>query len=619
MATHNVDTRTLQAVSTLRSLGSALPGNPMSLTKADVGLPNVDNTSDENKPVSTAQATAINAKYTKPAGGVPLADLAAEVQNRLPLVYRVSPTGGNVRQMLQQANDDIREAGGGIIELDSGAVYTLDATGLIIDIGAGVGIRGNGAYIDARSVTGGTSALTLTSRQREAGVVLPGVDTDTRNFYGKRASVEGFMLMGSSGIGAADGIDVNMNPIDGGRAPRATVRNVVTQGFYRAIRHRNKAYLCEFENGGVVDAEIGLSYEGGSDQGENTVFRSFAIGNCNDVGILIDCRLADDPQSNVNLRFEGCSIDYNNQFVRYATGLGQCRFINGYFEWMSAGTTTPFDLSATAPNRMLWVFDNCDMLDASGTKLYSTMFKVGSLHDVRINDPWIHNIGGAGIQATATGSPTAGPTYFSALAEVTGTGRFKIKGISDLSPTTALPRTPTAIAANNMLADGGFEQTTLSDAWYGTGGVGTLSTVTTDKHTGARSLQVPITTAVNTAKSIRVAIPRANGARFVGMQGFAKLSAGSGSISSVVIVPALITGAVTVGTAPTIVRQGTGLTIDANRALSAAGWTNFGTTGSISRPELPDWCNYILLYIDLYAINNSGGNVYFDDLQVEQW
>lgn len=33
-------------------------GNPHGTTKADIGLGNVDNTSDVNKPVSTAQATA---------------------------------------------------------------------------------------------------------------------------------------------------------------------------------------------------------------------------------------------------------------------------------------------------------------------------------------------------------------------------------------------------------------------------------------------------------------------------------------------------------------------------------------------------------------------------------
>ena len=41
--------------------GKALTAN-VALVKADVGLGNVDNTSDANKPVSTAQAAAINAK-----------------------------------------------------------------------------------------------------------------------------------------------------------------------------------------------------------------------------------------------------------------------------------------------------------------------------------------------------------------------------------------------------------------------------------------------------------------------------------------------------------------------------------------------------------------------------
>lgn len=41
--------------------GKALTGN-ITLAKGDVGLGNVDNTSDANKPVSTAQQTALNAK-----------------------------------------------------------------------------------------------------------------------------------------------------------------------------------------------------------------------------------------------------------------------------------------------------------------------------------------------------------------------------------------------------------------------------------------------------------------------------------------------------------------------------------------------------------------------------
>ncbi|HET8687403.1 MAG TPA: hypothetical protein VFM18_12185 [Methanosarcina sp.] len=57
----------------------------VALSKADVGLPLADNTADVDKPVSTAQAAAISAKYTKPGTGIPLTDLAAAVQTSLGL------------------------------------------------------------------------------------------------------------------------------------------------------------------------------------------------------------------------------------------------------------------------------------------------------------------------------------------------------------------------------------------------------------------------------------------------------------------------------------------------------------------------------------------------------
>ena len=57
--------------------------NPHGVTKAQVGLSNVDNTSDANKPISTATQTALNGKYTKPSDGIPKSDLASAVQTSL--------------------------------------------------------------------------------------------------------------------------------------------------------------------------------------------------------------------------------------------------------------------------------------------------------------------------------------------------------------------------------------------------------------------------------------------------------------------------------------------------------------------------------------------------------
>ncbi|NSZ73939.1 hypothetical protein G6L74_09320 [Agrobacterium tumefaciens] len=56
--------------------GKALTGN-ITLAKADVGLGNVSDTSDANKPVSIAQAEAINAKFSGPAGNVASGDIVA--------------------------------------------------------------------------------------------------------------------------------------------------------------------------------------------------------------------------------------------------------------------------------------------------------------------------------------------------------------------------------------------------------------------------------------------------------------------------------------------------------------------------------------------------------------
>lgn len=63
-----LDTSAAPPLSTYPVSSVAGKTGAVSLVKADVGLTNVDNTSDANKPVSTAQATAINAKVTNTLG-----------------------------------------------------------------------------------------------------------------------------------------------------------------------------------------------------------------------------------------------------------------------------------------------------------------------------------------------------------------------------------------------------------------------------------------------------------------------------------------------------------------------------------------------------------------------
>jgi hypothetical protein len=70
-------------VPTTRTVGGHTLDADVSLVKGDVGLGNVDNTADTAKPVSTAQATAIALKYTKPGTGIPSTDMTTAVQTSL--------------------------------------------------------------------------------------------------------------------------------------------------------------------------------------------------------------------------------------------------------------------------------------------------------------------------------------------------------------------------------------------------------------------------------------------------------------------------------------------------------------------------------------------------------
>ena len=63
---------------------SQATGNAHSMTKADIGLGNVDNTSDANKPISTAQQAALNLKVDKVTGkGLSTEDYTTAEKNKL--------------------------------------------------------------------------------------------------------------------------------------------------------------------------------------------------------------------------------------------------------------------------------------------------------------------------------------------------------------------------------------------------------------------------------------------------------------------------------------------------------------------------------------------------------
>lgn len=82
---------------TNKTLNNCVINGLTGLTKADVGLANVDNTSDVNKPVSTAQQTALNLKEDKANKGTALGYASLDASGKVPTAQLPS-TGASVYQ-----------------------------------------------------------------------------------------------------------------------------------------------------------------------------------------------------------------------------------------------------------------------------------------------------------------------------------------------------------------------------------------------------------------------------------------------------------------------------------------------------------------------------------------
>src|SRR5688572_26927462 len=205
--------------------------------------------------------------------------------------------------------------GGGYVELEAGGLFTISGSGIEWNSGGGIGLRGNGAWLDARGIDDGKSAMTFVSKPLARGTPFSGYDENHTNYHQKRVAVEGFSLIGTT-FDEKDhyGIDINMTPAISTRSPRTTVDRVVIHGFNRTIRHRHRAYLVSFTNGLCVGGNIALSMEGGQDQGEQTNFSNWAFGNSN-ILLYVDTKPETGIPENVELTFNGCSFDY---FRRHA-------------------------------------------------------------------------------------------------------------------------------------------------------------------------------------------------------------------------------------------------------------------------------------------------------------
>lgn len=163
--------------------------NPHGVTKAQVGLGNVDNTSDANKPISTATQTALNAKANSTDVNTALSSKADLVDGHVPpsqLPINNTLTSTSTTEVLSAAQAKVladRDFGFGQTETDVtasrefGVTYTnttnrpieIMVSATINTAGAFININSGGVFVGRSSAAYATGALVAASAK-----ILPG-------------------------------------------------------------------------------------------------------------------------------------------------------------------------------------------------------------------------------------------------------------------------------------------------------------------------------------------------------------------------------------------------------------------------------------------------------------
>jgi len=181
---------TLAGVQTLtnKTLTSPVINTPTGIVKGDVGLGNVDNTSDASKPISTLQQTALDTKVQ--IGG----DIGGTISSpKIKRTVRQTVTRDNTRVAdytadgtaddveIQAAINAVNTAGGGVVEILAGTnPYRIAAT---LTVPENVTVRGERmARQSSGGVTFKTSAsVTLTDMVQITGTTNPSTNADLKH------------------------------------------------------------------------------------------------------------------------------------------------------------------------------------------------------------------------------------------------------------------------------------------------------------------------------------------------------------------------------------------------------------------------------------------------------
>jgi len=349
-------------------------------------------------------------------------------------------------------------------------------TGLNLKYG-NYSIKGAGSTLDFTSLSSG-SAITI------SGVLQP-------SYPQSRVKFEGFELIGQGKSSSVTGI--NCDSAAAFALANASFSDISIHHFGVGIALNNRTYITSWYNVNVYECGIDLSLpEGAEDSGENHRFVNCAFFNSD---------LFLDIQQDANIRFFGCSIDYNLKNVTASAGI--CYFDKCHIEGRNY-TGRAFDIT---DGQTVLNFNDCNLVCTDVTVKPDYYFYIEpsteQTRSIRMDNCFINNL------LTSSGELCGGCNANASRFETT---RMQSYWQTNMPPITN--------RFNNLLSNGSFENEdlTVDDVYIArdvsyppifrfNGGNLTLSDTLETSYTGGlRSLKIAKTGVLNSAARVDIGV-----------------------------------------------------------------------------------------------------------------
>ena len=433
-----------------------------------------------------------------------------------------------------------------------------------------------------KSLHGDRAVLDFSGNSGNAAIIVTGT-AGIPPYRQNQTLLSNLELIGP-GITNSGSIGILFNSAAEAGASHTLIESVNVHAFQTGHEFRNNAYIINFLNSDVYNCTTGIympsSY---SNYGERITYTCCTIYN--------STLAARNNNANGAFHFTKCSFDYNAQQVTVNSGrvfLTDCHIeANPY-------TSSPFTVDNTN-GAFLQIKGGWMLCNANTTAV--PVFSVGNLGTAQILD----------VFANAVGAN---------VSWVTGTGKFYIRNISSY---TVSDNPLTLRSQDNRLADGGFEDASVFDAFIRddtsaitsrTAGANiNLTTSALEFRTGSKSLRAAKTFGGGSVCGFVIAAPISDINSKSTFNGYYKKP---GSGTGTVFLSRLFANVQIINGLPVIAKFLDLGTLTLNFTSSAVDWTLFQTTEPLT--VTPSWANYSLVAVNMTGFAGPD-SMYFDDFE----